>query len=319
MSFPAKRNRRLARYVAPAVLALLAAASLGSATASAGVVSVGSGTAGTRAALPEAPMVLQNVTLADLVANKRGICNGGFTHLIKNASSLNNVKNYLNAAQTCGVKVIFYFPDTVSAGGTVYPSRIAKWVKVAKNHPALFGYLSVKEPSWNHVTSAEVRSLYKAYKKADPNHPVLAIYGDIPHFNKSGNLWGAGKADVLIIDWYPVETNNNGCSRTGYDVQTTGPKHFKNVRSVVNAKTPGTPIWLMVQTHKYLAPTCHKKQRPTESQLRKQVRDGLTYAKVSGIAFHSFDNANYQSDQRRDPEMVGWMRTIANQVHAGTF
>ena len=48
---------------------------------------------------------------------------------------------------------------------------------------------------------------------------------------------------------------------------------------MVNAKTPGMPIWLMVQTHKYLGPTCHKKQRPTEAQLRRQVRRGITYAK----------------------------------------
>jgi hypothetical protein len=319
MTDPTPRARRYSRYLAPAVLALLAAATLGSATVSAGAMGVGSRTAHTQAAMPAAPMVLQNVSLADLVANKRGICNGGFTTLIKNASSTNNVRNYLNAAQTCGMKVIFYFPNTVSAGGTVYPSRIANWVNVAKNHPALFGYLSVKEPSWNHVTSGEVRSLYKAYKKADPNHPVIAIYGDIPHFNKPGNLWGTGKADILMIDWYPVETNSNGCSRSGYDVITTGPKHFKNVRAVVNAKTPGTPIWLMVQTHKYLAPSCHKKQRPTEAQLRKQVRDGFTYGKVSGIAFHTFDNSGYNSDERRDPTMVRWMRTIANQVHADTF
>ena len=314
------RPHRLSRFLAPAILAMLAAASLGSATVSAGAVAVGSRTADTLALGPSAPMVLQNVPLADLVANKRGICNGGFTHVMKNAAGPNNARNYLDAAQRCGLKVIFHFPETVNhSTGKVYPSRVAKWVKIVKNHPALFGYLTVKEPSWNHISSAEVRSLYSAFHKADPNHPVLALFGDIPHFNLKGNYWGTGMANILIVDWYPVETNRNGCSRTGYDVQTTGPKHLKNVRAVVDRKTPGTPIWLMVQTHKYLAPACHKKQRPTEAQLRKQVRDGLVYAKVEGIAFHTFANSSYQSDQRRDPKMVGYMRTIANQIHAGTF
>jgi hypothetical protein len=320
MTQPSARPRRLSRILAPAVLAMLAAASLGSATASAGAVLVGSRSAYSLAAAPTAPMVLQNVSLADIVANKRGICNGGFTHVMKNAAGPNNAKNYLNAAQKCGLKVIFHFPETVNhSTGKVYPSRVASWVRIVKNHPALFGYLTVKEPSWNHITSAEVRSLYAAFHKADPGHPVLALYGDIPHFNKPGNLWSTGKADILVIDWYPVETARNGCSRTGVDVQTTGPKHFKNVRAIVDAKTPGTPIWLMVQTHKNLAPACHKKQRPSEARLRKQVSDGFKYAKVVGIAFHTWSNSGYAMDERRDPAMVGYMRKIANQVHAGTF
>ena len=320
MTRPTPRPHRLSRFLAPAILAMLAAATLGSATASAGAVPVVTKAASSFAALPSAPMVLQNVSLADLVANKRQICNGGFTHVMKNAAGPNNSRNYLDAAQRCGLKVIFFFPDTVNhSTGKVYPSRVAKWVKVVKAHPALFGYLTVKEPSWHHISATEVRSLYAAFHKADPTHPVLALYGDIPHFNKPGNTWGTGRADILVIDWYPVETARNGCSRTGVDVQTTGPKHLKNVRAIVDAKTPGTPLWLMVQTHKNLAPACHKKQRPTETRLRKQVRDGFTYGKVDGIAFHTFSNSSYQIDQRRDPAMVRYMRTIAYQVQAGTF
>ena len=30
-----------------------------------------------------------------------------------------------------------------------------------------------------------------------------------------GNTWGKGMADILVVDWYPVETDRNGCSRTG--------------------------------------------------------------------------------------------------------
>lgn len=301
------RSSRLGRLLSTGILALLAAGTLGTGS----TLAVGT---------PDAPMILQNVSLEDVLANKRGICNGGFTHVMKNAAGPNNAINYLDAAQKCGLKVIYFFPETVRHDlGRVYPSRVAYWVRVVKDHPALWGYLTVKEPSWNRISVTEIRSMYTAFKKADPKHPVTAIFGDIPHFNQPGNYYGKGMVDVLTVDWYPVETANNGCSRTGVDVVTTGPKHLANVRAVVNRKTPGTPIWLMVQTHKNLAPTCHKKQRPTEAQLRKQVRHGFTYAKVSGIAFHTFQNTNYAMDQRRDPSMITWMRTIADQVHAGTF
>ena len=80
------------------------------------------------------------------------------------------------------------------------------WVNIVKNHPALFAYLTVKEPSWNRLSVTEIRSIYSAFHKADPTHPVIAIFGDIPHFNMTGNKWGTGMADILMVDWYPVET-----------------------------------------------------------------------------------------------------------------
>ena len=98
-------------------------------------------------------MVLQNISLADVVANKGGICNGGFNMVMKTASGPNNAINYLNAAQRCGLKVIMSFPDVVNyTTGRVYPSKVPYWVNLVKNHPDLYGYLTVKEPSWNHIS-----------------------------------------------------------------------------------------------------------------------------------------------------------------------
>ena len=268
----------------------------------------------------QTPMVLQNVSLADITANYNGICNGGFTHVMKAAAGPNNAVNYLNAAQRCGLKVIMSFPETVNHSlGRVYPSKVPYWVNLVKNHPALFGYLTVKEPSWNRLNVTEIRSIYSAFHRADPSHPVVAIFGDIPHFDQVGNRWATGMADILVVDWYPVETLNGGCSRTGTHYITTGPKHFTKVRTTVATKTPGTPVWLMAQTHKNLNPSCHKKQGPTESLLRRQVREAFRYLGATGFAFHTWSNTGYQRDQRRSPATVRWMRTIANQVHAGTF
>jgi hypothetical protein len=212
------------------------------------------------------------------------------------------------------------FPETVNhERGTVYPSRVPYWVNLVKDHPALYGYLTVKEPSWNGLSPTEIRSIYSAYHRADPTHPVVAIFGDIPHFDMVGNRWTAGMADILVVDWYPVETYNGGCSWTGTRYITTGPRHFSRVRSIVATKTPGTPLWLMAQTHKNLNPTCHKKQGPTELLLRRQVREAFRYLGATGVAFHTWSNTSYQRDERRSPATVRWMRTIANQVHAGTF
>jgi hypothetical protein len=263
-------------------------------------------------------MALQNVTLQDLVAQRHGICDGSFSHIIKNSDSTTSSLKFLDAAAVCGVKVVLYFPTTVS-GGAVYPARVAAAVNGVKNHAALWGYLSVKEPSWAGINAAEIRSLYSAFKAADPNHPVMALFGDIPHFGDSANPYTAGMANVVMVDWYPVETGNGGSSTTGTSYVATGPTWFTKVRNVVEGRTPGRPIWLMVQTHKYLAPATHKKQLPTESLLRRQVREGLSGLTATGIAFHTWANTSYDMDQVRNPTMVGWMKLISSQVQDGTF
>jgi hypothetical protein len=272
-------------------------------------------------ASPAAPMILQNVPWQDLRANRNGICDGSFQMVIKNvsaSSALTVPVNYLNEAQKCGLTVIFHFTATIS-GGTVYPSRVARWVKAVRNHPSLAGYLSVKEPSWVGVSGSEIRSLYRAFKAADPNHPVYALFGNIPHFGESINPYTGSMADVVMVDWYPVETASGGCSRSGTSYVATGPRWFAKVKRVVSTVTPGRPIIAMLQTHKYLAPTCHKKQLPTKALLWRQAREALTYGGVVGFAFHTWTNSNYQMDELRNPTMVGWMKQLGAQVRDGTF
>jgi hypothetical protein len=264
-------------------------------------------------------MILHNVPPEDLLANRRGVCDGAFHLVIRNVGSWTGGLNYLNAAQKCGLKAILFLSTTTS-GGTVYPSRVAGWAGAVKNHPALFGYLSVKEPSWIGISASEIRSLYRAYKAADPSHPVVALFGDIPHFGDAANPYTAGMADIVMVDWYPVETASGGCSTTGSYYIPYGPKWYSTkVRPRVASATPGVPIWVMVQTHKYLAPRCHKKQRPTWDQMLRQVREGLTYAGATGIAYHTFRNVNYQVDQYRDAVMIARMKAISAQIRSGTF
>ena len=304
-----QRLHRLLRLPAAAVLAM-------GLTGSALVVT----SAGAVTTYPTtAPMILNNVSPDDLLANYRGICNGSFQLVIRGVSSATNALRYLDAAQHCGLKAILYLAPAVS-GGTVYPSRVAPIVNAVKSHPALYGYLTVKEPSWVGISASEIRSLYKAVKAADTTHPVAALFGDIPHFGDTRNPYLTAMADIVIVDWYPVETASGGCSSSGTSYISYGPKWYSTkVYPTVHTKTPNVPIWVMVQTHKNLAPSCHKKQRPSQALLNRQVREAFTYAHAQGIAFHTWDNINYNIDERRDGTMVSWMKTLSGQVHAGTF
>ena len=118
-----------------------------------------------------------------------------------------------------------------------------------------------------------------------------------------------------MVDWYPVETTNGRNSH----YLTGASKWFPKVRAYVAKTTPGVPIYLMIQTQKNLKPRTHKKQLPTQSQLAHQMRDGFNYLSASGIAFHTWRNANYTKDELRSPATVASMKTIMAQVAGGTF
>ena len=296
-----------ARLIPIAVATALLIGSLGSAAPASAVVATYS---------TSAPIILQEVPAADLNSNRNGVCTAGATHVIKNAQGGLNVAAYASAAAACGLQVIWAFPDSVNyATGRIYTTHVSKWVRRVKNLSNTWGYLSVKEPSWSRITGAEIRTLYRSYRKADPAHKVMALFGDIPHFGWARNPYTKGMANVVMVDWYPVETTNG--SNTRY--LTGASKWFPKVRRYVARTTPGVPVYLMAQTHKYLRPATHKKQRPTQAQLSRQVREGFGYLGADGIAFHVWRNTNYNRDQLRDPQMVDWIAALAASIKAGTF
>jgi hypothetical protein len=229
--------------------------------------------------------------------------------LVKAFSPGMNIVAYLDKAKAYGQQVAVYFTDTVDyATGKIYTSRIKPWVDKVKGHTALYGYVSVKEPSWSGISLAEMRSLYAAYKAADPAHRVIALLGDVPHFGSSANPWGTGVANMLWIDWYPVTYSR------GYIA--TASKWFPKIRAYVNKVTPGVPIWLMVQAHGYKP---GDRKTPTAAQLAREVRDGFKYLKANGILFHTWNNPRYGSDLKRNHALWSKVRSIMSKVRAGTF
>ena len=220
--------------------------------------------------------------------------------LMKNVGPGINLTAYLDEAARFGQRVLFYFVDTVDyTNGTINTSVIPSWVAQVKNHPALYGYLSVKEPSWSGISLAEMRALYSAYKAADPKHVVVALLGDTPHFGTSQNPWGPGVANVLWVNWYPVTYSR------GYIPNAS--IHFPKIKTYVAATTPGTPIWLMVQGHGYRP---GDRRTPTAAELTRQVNDGFRYLGAAGIAFYTYRQTNYDSDFSRNPALWATARSL---------
>src|SRR6186997_3288386 len=141
-----KRRGALSRLATGLLTATLAAGAFGAASATA-----------TTYYSTDTSAIIHNIPPEDLLANKGGVCNGAIDISIRNTSGAAGALRYLDAAQACGLKALLHFSTTTS-GGTVYPSRVAALVNAVKDHPALFGYLSVKEPSWIGIRATEIRS-----------------------------------------------------------------------------------------------------------------------------------------------------------------
>jgi hypothetical protein len=260
------------------------------------VAFAGPAAAGTPRVIPPRQFASWEVPLVDIA--KLGLPRSDL--LVKAVSPGANPVPYLDEAARFHQRVLFYFIDTVDyTHGTIKTSVIPGWVAKVKNHPALYGYLSVKEPSWSGISLAEMRSLYSAYKAADPKHPVVALLGDTPHFGTSQNPWGTGVANVLWVDWYPVTYSR------GYI--GTASTNFPKIKTKVAATTPGTPIWLMVQGH---GNRPGDRRTPTAAELTRQVNDGFRYLGAAGIAFYTWKNPQYDSDFVRNPKLWATARSL---------
>ena len=244
---------------------------------------------------------VQQADIATLGSPRPGLLVKAFSWSTK---TVKPIVTYLDEAAKYHQKVLVYFVDTVDyARGTVAPANIPKWVQLVRNHPALYGYLSVKEPAVNHITVAEMRSLYNAYKAADAGHPVVALLGDTPNFGTTTNPWSTGIANVLWVDWYPVTFSR------GYI--GTAVTNFPKIKAYVAAHTPGVPIWLMVQGHGY---TKGDRRTPTPAELRRQVSDGVNYLGAAGIGFYTWQNPLYNNDFKRNPALWAAARAMISST-----
>ena len=278
-----------------------------------GLVASTAAPATTRAADPvppyssSAPLVLWEVLAAQIPTAPTL----GTDYLVKSFSPGMDPVPFLDAAQARGWKVIFHFNDTVNYGaGTVYPSRVAPWVAKVKDHPALAGYLIVKEPSWSGISVSEMRSLRNAFRVADPNtdHRIFADYGDSPHFGTSANPWAAGIADVLIMNWYPVRISK------GYVPDAA--KWFPKMRAYVNSVTPGTPIWIMTQA---FGATKYDQRTPSSAEMEREVGEAFRYAHADGLVFYTWANTLYDHPLSTNTTLKAKITSLIGQIRAGTF
>jgi hypothetical protein len=239
----------------------------------------------------------------------------GFNVVLKRFVAGTNPTAYLNSAAASGLKVLAWFPGTYALG-TSNPSALDPWVAEVKSHPALYGYVSVIEPGASnlHIPLTVLKSLYSHLKALDPSHPVIVSYGHLPWFGADTNPFGARVADAIIAEWYPVVFPTLAYP-TGWVSSTSTV--LRNVRAVVAAKAPGTPIWLTVQMHEYLP---SNKRQPSFAEVNRQIERGVADLGASGFAFYPWHTStNYTGDLAGNAELQDSVRTSIQWLRDGKF
>jgi hypothetical protein len=223
--------------------------------------------------------------------------------------------SYLDRAEANGLKVLAWFSGSYALK-TVTPAALDPWVAKVKSHPALYGYVSVIEPGavTAMLTLADLRVLYQHLKSLDPGHPVVVSYGHLPWFGDATNDFGRGVADSIITEWYPVVFPSPAYP-AGW--VTTGPAILRNVRSVVAARAPGTPIWVSVQMHEYLH---SNKRQPSFTEVIKMIDQGFDEMGARGVLYYPWHtSSNYTNDLSRNPELQESVRVSIAWLRAGHF
>jgi hypothetical protein len=222
-------------------------------------------------------------------------------------------EDYLDRAHSQGMRVVMAMNDVTPEGDGFISSaevrRLQAWVRRARNHPALFGYLTVREPIRQGISVSEIQRLRRVIKRLDRVHPVIALMGGTSERNWGSN-WTAGMADMLWVNFYPVQ-----CS--GVRFLQGAQANFTRVRTDVNKDTPGTEIWLLTQGHGYRP---GNRCQPTPDELTKQVQNGFRYLKADGILFYIWSGpAAYSGDLSRSPALQERIKLIMRQIRTSTF
>ncbi len=220
------------------------------------------------------------------------------------------------AART-GIKLILFnsaWIDDSVPGGRANTELICKNASEFWDHPGLWGYYLVDEPSKhvypsgarNPVSVSTMQAVNQAVKRCDPNHPTLAVFLPGGGFGTSSNNFGAGIADYVMFDLYPKAPGN------AWHPEWITNAPLPGAIDVVRERDRSAKIWMAVQAFGGCTSSgCFSSTN--EDQIRQQIdlnfdlfkRKGVT---LDGLFFflwdHKFDDdySRVTDDMRSHPD-----------------
>jgi len=183
---------------------------------------------------------------------------GGFNLVQYWVGDTTGLKGFLDLAQKQGLKVLAELSHFVSQGRE---KKVEEIVTKIKDHPALFGWYIMDEPT-KCSNEETIKRTYKLVKGIDPEHPTFLLFlspGVIRAFH--------GSAEIFGIEPYPIPTHPLR------KVMVDTRKAFREAK--------GKPLWVVIQCFEDYRPAARKMIRPLPEPWQARY---MTYTAVANGA-----------------------------------
>jgi hypothetical protein len=275
---------------------------------------------------------------ADPVAMMTAIKSDGVYNLAVSAtlgqiSNKDKIIRTLQGARDRNLKLVVRL---VEGDASTTSGNISRWKAIFAEHPELkdvvYALYSWDEPMNRGITLAQMQDVYRQYKQAWPELPVLAVFTQDPRqpddnhdgisdgmLGQPQNPYTAQVADIVGLDVYIATAPDD----YNYDQVS---KLYAHARRVVSQVNPNTPIWGVAQAHGiYLSPDNY----PEPHQMYRQANDWFQAGPRAGLPgidgffwfrWHFANNtAQAKSDLEDNPVNRQMAQLIGRRINSGTM
>ncbi|MCC7372909.1 MAG: carbohydrate binding domain-containing protein [Chloroflexi bacterium] len=197
-----------------------------------------------------------------------------------------------------------------SAPSTIEAARALAYpiVDRIKAHPSLRGYNLVDEPGVEHQDKLTL--MVRAFKERDATRPSLPV---LIGLNRGDTLFSAAQPGVFLADVYPMGNANAPCNYTMTGFGYTQEDFSSYIRRLTANKPAGTPLWVILQTHKHSEGPSYALRVPTAPELRAQqwmaVGEGAT-----GIFWFVYSTQQDWTGLKDSPALFTEVGNLANRL-----
>lgn len=207
-----------------------------------------------------------------------------------------------------------WFSNTATASATIENARLiaTPLVDKLKTHPSVKGYYIVDEPDVIHTE--KVRLMTQTFREADNSRPAFPVLiGE----DRVGPIFSAASPAVMTINVYPFGASNAACSldMTGFGYAPNQEDFVSYIRKVTRDKPVGTPLWIILQAHRFLNPGDRFALRePSVEELR--LESWLSIGEgVKGIFYFIFSSQQGWTGLKDNPTLFNEVKAFADRIN----
>lgn len=201
-----------------------------------------------------------------------------------------------------------WWQSHVAASRQVARQVIAPIVDKLQVHPSLRGYALVDEPGLDLLNKVALAT--ETFHQLDPTRLVIPTLIGI---DRVGPIFEAAMPDVLLLDVYPVARNNpiGNFAMTAFGYPYLDFVSY--IRLVSLVKPSNTPLWVILQTHKFGDEGSSSLRQPTPAEVRAQhwlaVGEGAT-----GIFWFIYSSQQGWTGLKDNPTLYDVVTDLANRL-----